>query len=180
MTLETIHLLYNYHYWRSARILQSCEALTPGQWNQALAPSWGSIHALLAHMVGAERIWLDRWKGVSAKALLPAESIPTLADVHLTWKQVEDEMRAFIDQCSDEHLEADLKYTNTSGITYSFPLGELMVHVVDHGTHHRGELVAMLTILGIPHPEDGLLNYLIERSRQKPQSLGQWQAPSTL
>jgi uncharacterized damage-inducible protein DinB len=39
-----------------------------------------------------------------------------------------------------------------------------MVHVVDHATHHRGELVAMLTILGIPHPDDGLLGYLIEHS----------------
>ncbi len=167
MTPDTIHLLYNYHYWRVARILQSCESLTPEQWDQPLAPSWGSVHALLVHMVAAEQIWLGRWKGVSAKTMTSTAALPKLADVRRAWNRVEAEIRAFIDRCDELQLGAELTYTNTKGKTYIFPLGELMLHVVDHATHHRGELVAMLTILDIPHPDDGLAGYLIDRSQQR-------------
>ncbi|MGH2521990.1 MAG: DinB family protein [Anaerolineales bacterium] len=37
-----------------------------------------------------------------------------------------------------------------------------MLHVANHGTHHRGELAAMLALLNAPHPEDDLLDYFIE------------------
>ncbi len=163
--LDTIHLLYDYHYWRSARVLKACEALTPSQWDQSLEPSWGSVHSLLAHMVAAEKIWLGRWKGVSARSLMPAEAVPALADVGLAWKDLEKEMRTFIDGCDESRLAANVTYTNTKGRTFSFPLWELMLHVVDHATHHRGELVAMLTMLKIPHPEDGLNTYLVSRTQ---------------
>ena len=166
MEPDTVHLLFNYHYWRAARMLSACEALTREQWDQPLAPSWGSVHALLVHMVAAEQIWLGRWKGVSAKAMPPAEALPELADVRRAWNQVEAELRAFLDQCNETRLRADITYTNTQGNTYTLPLGGLMLHVVDHATHHRGELVAMLTILDIPHPDDGLVGFLIDRSRR--------------
>ncbi len=165
-TLATIKLLYNYHYWRTERILNSCESLTTQQWDQSLAPSWGSIHGLLAHMVASEMIWMGRWKGVSATALMSPDEVPTFKDVRAKWALTELELRDFIEQCNEANLSKDLTYTNTKGKTYTLPLGSLMVHVVDHATHHRGELVAMLTILGVPHPDDGLLSYLIEQSAQ--------------
>jgi uncharacterized damage-inducible protein DinB len=164
MDPETVHLLYDYHYWRVRRLLDACEALTPRQWDEPLGPSWGSVHAVLAHMLAAEKIWLGRWKGVSAGALLAAEAVPTLAAVRQAWKGVEKELREFLKACDPARLKADLTYTNTKGKSFTLPLGGLMVHVVDHATHHRGELVTMLSLLGIPHPDDGLVGYLIERS----------------
>jgi uncharacterized damage-inducible protein DinB len=164
MNPETLQILYDYHYWRTDRLLDACQALTPQQWDEPLGASWGSVHALLAHMLAAEQIWLGRWKGHSAGALMPADSVPTLAAIRRTWKQVEDELREFLAACDEARLKADLTYTNTKGKKFSLPLGGLMMHVVDHATHHRGELVTMLSLLAIPHPEDGLNGYLIERS----------------
>jgi uncharacterized damage-inducible protein DinB len=115
-------------------------------------------------MVAAEMIWLGRWNGVSAPALMSADEVPTFKDVRSKWALIELELRDFIEQCDDARLRKNITYTNISGKTYTLQLGALMIHVVDHATHHRGELVAMLTILGIPHPDDGLVGYLIEQS----------------
>jgi uncharacterized damage-inducible protein DinB len=165
-TLATIQLLYNYHYWRIGRILNSDEELMAQHWDQPLTPSWGSVHGLLAHMLGAEKIWLGRWKGVSVPTMMSVDEVPTFKDLRNQWAVIEHELRDFIAHCDEACLNKDLTYTNTSGKTYTLPLGALMVYVVDHATHHRGELVAMLTILGISHPDDGLLGYLIEHSTQ--------------
>ena len=163
-TLATVKLIYDYHYWRIGRVLNSCEILTSQQWDQSFTPSWGSVHALLAHMVASELIWLGRWNGVSAPALMPAAEVPAFKDIRSKWALIELEVRDFIEQCDDARLAKDVTYTNTKGITHTLQLGALMMHVVDHATHHRGELVAMLTMLDVPHPEDGMLGYLIEQS----------------
>lgn len=165
VTQSTLTLLYDYHYWMTRQMLAACEALTPQQWDQALGHSWGSVHGVTAHMLAAEMIWLARWNGASPAALATAEDFPTLADVRRVWANVEADLRRFVSQCDDAQLAADLHYTNTRGEPFSVPLGALMLHVANHGTHHRGELVAMLTLLGIPHPQDDLLWYVLEKQK---------------
>jgi uncharacterized damage-inducible protein DinB len=114
-------------------------------------------------MLAAETIWLRRWQGLSPKALRRAEDLPTLADVRGEWALVEREVRGLIADCDEARLAADFTYTNTRGHTFTLPLGPVMLHVANHGTHHRGELVAMLAVLEQPHPEDDLLRYLLEK-----------------
>jgi uncharacterized damage-inducible protein DinB len=163
VTVQTLRFLYDYHYWMNARMLQACETLTPEQWDQPLGHSWGSVHGTLAHMLAAEVIWLARWRGHSPKTMLKAEAVPVLADVRAEWARVEADLRRFIGECDEARLVADFAWVNTRGLSFSAPLGPVMLHVANHGTHHRGELVAMLTLLGVPHPEDDLLWYINEQ-----------------
>lgn len=160
ITLSTLTLLYDYHYWANARFLSACEALTPAQWEQPLSHSWGSVHALLTHMLAAEILWLTRWKGESPTFLRQPEEFPTLAEMRREWSRVESDLCAFLRACDETRLNADLQYKTTQGVSQVSPLGQLMLHVANHGTHHRGELAAMLTLLGVPHAEDDLLFYL--------------------
>jgi uncharacterized damage-inducible protein DinB len=157
---STLALVYDYHYWMNAQMLAACEALTPEQWNRPLGHSWGNVHGLLAHMLAAEVIWLKRWQGESPRSLRQPEEFPTLEDLRRAWAELELEVRAFVAGCDDARLARDFSYTNTRGQAFSLPLGPVMLHVANHGTHHRGELVAMLAMLDVPHPEDDLLRYL--------------------
>lgn len=165
ITLSTLTLLYDYHYWANARFLAACEALTPEQWGRSLGHSFDSVHGLLAHLLAAETLWLSRWQGVSPTSLRQPEEFPTLADMRREWAVVEANLRGFLDQCDDLSLNCDLSYTTTKGEPHVQLLGELMLHVANHGTHHRGELAAMLALLGMPHAEDDLLYYLRERRK---------------
>lgn len=173
VTLSTVRFLYDYHYWMNAQMLAACEALTPEQWDRPLGHSWGSVHGVLAHMLAAEIIWLARWQDATPAALRRAEEFPSLADVRQAWATVESELRAFLAGCDEARLRADFTYTNTRGRTFTVPFGPLLLHVANHGTHHRGELAAMLARLEAPHPEDDLLRYLLERpDRARPAQAG--------
>ena len=163
LTAKTLAFLYDYHYWMNARLLTACEALTPEQWDQPLGHSWGSVHGTCAHMLAAEVIWLARWRGHSPKALLQAEEVPALPDVRAGFARTEADLRDFLSTCDETRLVQDFSWINTRGQPFSAPLGPVMLHVANHGTHHRGELVAMLAILGVPHPEDDLLWYIFEQ-----------------
>ncbi len=167
ITRSTLNLIYDYHYWITRRLLAACEALTPEQWTHSHGHSWDSVHGLVTHMLTAEIIWLARWQGVSPTTLRRKEELPTLADVRREWAVVESDVRAFLAACNDPRLNQPLTYTNTRGEQFTVILGQLMLHLANHGTHHRGELVAMLALLERPHPEDDLLWYLLE---QRPKS----------
>ncbi len=165
ITHSLIAILYDYHYWANARLLRACEALTPEQWDKSLGPSWDSVHGLVAHMLAAEIIWLSRWQGESPRALSQAADFPTLSEARQAWAKVEANLRAFVADCDDARLNEPLTYTNTRGETHTLMLGHLMLHVANHGTHHRGELAAMLTMLNVTHPEEDLLIYVLEQRR---------------
>ncbi len=158
--LATIKLLFDYHYWANANCLRACETLTTEQWDKPLGPSWGSVHSLLTHMLAAEYIWVARWEGNSKVGHFKPEDYPALANLRVRWAIIETRARTFIAQCDDARLAADLNYQTTKGDPQAQPLGDLMLHLTNHGTHHRGELAALLTLLGVPHPEDDLLFYL--------------------
>lgn len=162
VTQSTLILLYDYHYWITHQLLEACQALTPEQWTRSQGHSWDSVHGLVTHMLTAEMIWLARWQGSSPAGLRRKEELPTLGEVRREWAMVEQDMRAFLATCDDLRLNQPLTYTNTRGEQFTVRLGHLMLHLANHGTHHRGELVAMLALLGVPHPQDDLLWYLLE------------------
>ena len=120
------------------------------------------MHGLLAHMLAAEIIWLARWNGQSPAALRQASEFPALADVRRAGLAVGQQLRAFLRACDDFRLAQAVTYQNTRGQEFTFPLGRLMLHLANHGTHHRAEAAAMLAVLEVAHPEDDLLLYFIE------------------
>jgi len=163
LTAQTLQFLYDYHYWMTAKMLKACDTLTPEQWTKPMGHSWGSVHGVVVHMLAAELIWYARWQGETPTRLAQTTDYPTLAEVRPVWAAMEQKVRAFIAQCDETRLNADWSWTNTRGQHFSAPLGQVMLHVANHATHHRGELVGMLALLGVEHAEDDLLWYILEQ-----------------
>jgi uncharacterized damage-inducible protein DinB len=164
---EYLQHLYNYNYWANHRILYAAERLTEEQLHQQQGHSWGSIHATLLHMMNAEWIWLQRWKGESPRVFPSLADYPTLAALRERWRELEAEVRTFVADQTQQSLLEVITYTSTVGETFSMALWKMLVHVPNHNTHHRGELAAMFASLDAPHPEEDWLHYFLEMSGQR-------------
>ena len=81
--------------------------------------------------------------------------------------QVEREMRAFVDRQTEESLLKEIHYTNFAGLALHVPLWQMLMHVPNHETHHRGELAGMFALMEVPHPEDEVIQYFLDLSGQK-------------
>lgn len=154
--------IYRYSYWANKRILKAAEGLTEEQLFRDLGHSWGSVHGMLLHITNAEWIWLRRWQGISPTQFPDAEEFPTLEALRSRWSDIEREMFAFLNTQNEEDLSREVSYTSTVGKRFTMPLIQMMLHVPNHGTHHRGELAAMLTALGMEHEENDMLYYFQE------------------
>jgi uncharacterized damage-inducible protein DinB len=159
--------LYEYHYWANRQFMDTAAGLNSEQLFQPQGHSWGSLFGVLLHMTHAEWIWLMRWKGISPAALPAQDQFPDLSSVRTRWNGLETEIMDFIRSLNSARLQQEIAYTNTSGNYYRLPLWQLMVHVPNHATHHRGELAAMFALMDIPHPEDDWLYYFLSTTGQR-------------
>ncbi len=158
---------YDYTYWANQRYFAVAEGLSEEQLFREQGHSWGNVHGILVHMMSSEWVWFQRWHGTSPKGHLDAAEYPTLGELKKRWSEVEADMRAFIDGQTDASLQAPLTYSNFRGETFHVPLWQMLVHVVNHETHHRGELAAVYALMDVQHPEDEMIQYFLTTSGQK-------------
>ncbi|HXT86146.1 MAG TPA: DinB family protein [Verrucomicrobiae bacterium] len=146
MTLEDARLLYAYNSWANHRVLDACTPLDAAKIAQNLHSSFPSVRDTLRHIMLAEWLWLERWLGRSCG--FPADEFPDLASLRSRWQKIETDLNAFVQQLSAADLERIVEYKNTKGHTFSNPMWQMLQHVVNHGTYHRGQITTMLRQLG--------------------------------
>lgn len=162
MELDLIRSLFAYNRWANQRLLAQARMLPPALARQRFGASFDSVHGTLAHILAGEVIWLSRWRGQGRPRLLAAEDFQHLAELEDHWQRQDREMEAFLAGLTSGQLQSIVRYTNSRGESREHPLWQTMLHVVNHGTHHRSELADMLTRAGYPPPATDLIVYFHE------------------
>lgn len=160
--------LYGYHHWATDRVFQGFADVTTLQLADAWGGSFGSGRALLRHVVGVERLWCERWTGESPPALPDYPRTWAGRDYAEEWRAIRGEQMRFLEEVSRDRLAGELSYVNVKGERWTYPLTDVLVHVVNHGTYHRGQLTHLLRDLGRPGIATDYLMYcdaMRQRSR---------------
>ena len=159
MDLESIRELYGYNRWANARSLEAAAAVSTEDFTREVGGSFASLRGTLAHMYGAEWIWLQRWKGISPRQLPFSLEFPDVASIRSRWQAVENERQVFLDALDPARLAEVLSHVNLQGQTFAYPLRRMLQHVVNHGTYHRGQITTLLRQLGAAPLATDLLLY---------------------
>ncbi len=146
--LTTLRELIDYNTWARDRQLKACAALTQEQFLRPMGNSFSSLRDTLAHLVGAEWVWLERWRGRSPKKLPDGWEFPDLAAIEQRWRDVERGVRDYLARLDEEALTRPLTYVNLKGETWTYPLWRTLIHLVNHQTYHRGQVTTLLRQLG--------------------------------
>lgn len=159
--------LYAYNLWANRRMFSVLEKLSEARFVAEVQSSFPSIRESVFHILAAEWIWLKRWKGASPRASVPNpnasartwngmtpgdkptyEELASVAALRAFAESLEQERQEFLDTLSDDQLQGYLSYTDMAGKPFSMPLVELMQHLVNHGTYHRGQVTTLLRQVG--------------------------------
>jgi uncharacterized damage-inducible protein DinB len=165
MTRAEAQTLIDYNYWARDRLLDAVQPLSPEQFTLDLGSSFRSVRDTLAHLHAAEWIWYRRWIGESPTALPPADRFPDLDSVASAWRDLEVQIRAYFSPLDDRALERVIDYKSTVGVAGASPLWQMLQHVVNHQTYHRGQVTTMLRQMGAAPPKAmDLIAFYRERS----------------
>ena len=166
MNVSEIQHLYKYTEWANGLVLDAAEKLSSDQLLKNVQISHQSILGTLAHMAGAEWIWLERWHGEAPTGPdvwkpWTTEQCTSLQQLRAKWQPIVDKRNAYLANLSDSRLASDLSFKRLNGEQYTLPLVQQMLHVVNHATLHRGQVVGMIRQHGITPPATDLLFYLM-------------------
>ena len=138
-----------YHVWAGGLLADCILALEPQLPTQPVPSSFPSLHETLLHMWDAESIWWQRMK-LQEQIVRPREQ-PT-DDTRVVIKGLMEQSRqwaGWVQDAQPHMLEHAFIYYNSKREKFKQPVWQMLLHLFNHGTYHRGQIVTMLRQLGI-------------------------------
>jgi uncharacterized damage-inducible protein DinB len=166
MNIDDIRLLYDFNAWANDRTIDACAPLAPEQFTRDLASSFRSVRDTLAHIYGAQWVWLERWHGRIPTALPSAADFPDLHTVRRRFIEIDRNMVDFAASLNADDLHRIVQYKTVAGTAQAQPLWQMLQHVANHSTYHRGQVTTLLRQLGAKATSTDLIAFYRERATQ--------------
>jgi uncharacterized damage-inducible protein DinB len=161
---DALGRLLEYTKWANHKVVRAAATLRVDDFRRDLGSSHGGVRGTLTHILGAEWIWLERWKGVSPGRLLDEGEFPDILALRSRWKAVEEHRDSWFKNLPETAVRQKVRYQNTEGKTYEAPLWQLVQHLANHSTYHRGQAMAMMKMLGAKTVSTDILFWDRERA----------------
>ncbi len=164
MTNADLRILLEFNYWARDRMLAPVAALPADQLLKPLGSSFSSVRDTVVHIYSAEWVWCERWHGSSPTSPLNPLDYPDVGTLAAAWRQLETRVRGFVEGLGDEGIARAIEYRQMNGQPFSSPVWQMVQHVVNHGTYHRGQVSTLLRQLGGAPASTDLIAFYRERT----------------
>jgi len=151
----------DFNTWANERVLKAAVALTPEELEHDFKTSDKSVIGTLVHCYRAERIWLKRL--TNEKADFKVEGDNTLVALQQNWPPLLAGWSTWARELTDEAAAGTFSYSDLKGNPWTQPIWTIVMHVVTHSTHHRGQAVGFIRSLGHTPPNVDLITFSRER-----------------
>jgi len=164
VTPKDVQRLFAYNAWAFDRVWGCVERLSDEQFVREVDYSRGSVRNQMLHIATAIERWMQRLKGDSPTPGRAAESYPTRGSVRTQWEQTKAELDAYLATLDQAKLdEIVVGRLAGRGADYASRRSDLLLHLANHGTDHRAQVLAILhSEFQVPTVEQDMVLYLIE------------------
>jgi len=161
----TLRDLLLYMLWADRLTLAAVRRVKPEDLTRDAGVSFGSVLGTLSHTLGSQRLWLSRFLGNPLTTRPGPDDYPDLQAWIAGWEEAASHIEAFLAGLSDEQLASPLTWASIpDGTVYTLPLWQAVIHLVNHTTYHRGQVVSLLRQMGYPVPQTDLIVFFNERA----------------
>jgi uncharacterized damage-inducible protein DinB len=152
MNLAYMQTLLDYHYWARDIILDSVSVLSHERFTAPVESSFTSLRDTVAHIYAADWIWYTRWIGEAPTSLIAYDQFPDATSIRTAWKGLEGKVRPFVDNLGEAGVHRMFDYKLLNGAPDTAPFWQMLVHVVNHASYHRGQVTTLLRQVGATAP----------------------------
>ena len=166
MTAAEARLHLRYSAWASRRLVEAVGAVPDTDFEKTVGISHGSLLGTLAHILWADWLWFTRVVEPMEK---PGQTREVLETV---WPELQDKWVAWAERAGDPEINRIVEYRSiVDGQMARTPAWQIVLHVVNHATLHRGQAMGMLRQMGVAPPHTDLMNYYRELAAAAPTSV---------
>lgn len=159
ITTDLALMHFDFAAWAAARLVGAAAKLSEEELTRDFKHADKSVLGTLVHTFAADRVWLARVRGQ-----VPGRFLDPARDMHLPvlqsdWPAVYAGWTEYLKMQTNESLLQRISYKDLKGNPWETPLWQIVLHVVNHGSHHRGQVSAMLRAMGHAPPDVDLIYY---------------------
>ena len=159
LTSDLLLTHLNYSEGALQRLLEAPSDLQPEELSRDHGTADKSVLGMLAPVLAADRHWLARVRGQEPELFID-ESDYSLEVLRREWPAIHQGWRDWLATLSMEGIAGPIHYSDLKGRPYATPAWQIVLHVVNHGTHHRGQISRFLRRIGQrPRPLDLIAYY---------------------
>ncbi|MBS1827161.1 MAG: DinB family protein [Acidobacteria bacterium] len=148
LSRDVARIHFAYSAWASARMVEAASRLTEEELNRDHKSADKSVLGTLVHVFAADRVWYARVTGAPITKFID-ESDYQLTVLQTEWPGLHQWWTEYLDTAD---LSAIISYKDMKGNSHQSPLWQILLHVINHGTHHRGMVAAMMRAMGHAPP----------------------------
>ena len=146
---ELLKQLASYNTWAHQKVTGVIVSLPEEKQIAEVPSSFNSLYKTLLHMWDTESCWWQRMK-LNERIIGPSEDFHgTMKDIVNGLIQQSKQWEEWVNNASDMMLDHVFQYQNSRKEHFKQPLYQMLLHVFNHSTYHRGQLVNMLRQLGV-------------------------------
>ena len=158
MTPAEIRTHLKYSTWASTRLLNAAKKLSPDDLTRNVGVSHGSILGTLSHIHFADRVWYSRVVDPNEPVIRESD----LATLEKEWPAIQRKWEAWAEGLQDADLGRMIPCKSMEGVAYEIAAEKTVLHLVNHDSLHRGQVMGMIRQLGIAPPPTYLMMYFRE------------------
>jgi len=151
--LEQLRKNFEYDRWANDRYGKALSAMTP---------SPEKAVKILGHILFAKDVWLARLLGEDLSRFSSPFPEQNLPDCLKKLELVQDKWGRYLAGSTEASLAETVLYTNLQGKKFRNKVQNILVHVVNHSSYHRGQLAPLVTAAGGQRPDTDYIGYVIE------------------
>jgi uncharacterized damage-inducible protein DinB len=166
MIIKLLHPLYHYNSWANRRLVRYAARLSPRQLNAPNTLSHGSALLALFHIADAERSWRLACQDGAFPGVYLHDQLPRrLAALRTFWRDEAVQWLAFVTSLTERQVNRPVQYRWGRSRPRRQTLWQILLHVVNHGTQHRGEIAYSLAECGHSPGDRDFISFASGRSR---------------
>ena len=145
--------------WADDSMLAALSQASPDQIHQDRGSSFKSLFDTLNHVYLAELVWLTRVQGNPEAKLADLPAPADLKALAQAWPALHQTWIDWVGPLSTGDLQKTLTLRTAQGAEFPVPLWQIVLHMVNHGSYHRGQVATMLRQSGLKPPGTDLLTF---------------------
>lgn len=138
-----------FNQWANKRLSDTILTLSQEQQEQPVPNSFPGLKSTLLHMWDAESIWWQRLKLVENVVKPSASGEFSTEEVVSSILHHDKQWLDWITDASGSAIDHVFAYQNTKKEQFKQPVYQMLLHLFNHNTYHRGQIVTMFHHLGV-------------------------------
>ncbi|WP_075981339.1 DinB family protein [Bacillus massilinigeriensis] len=146
---------FDYHTWATEKLLNHLDELPKELFSKEIDSVFHSIKETFEHIYTIDRLWLDRLQGNNLT--MKKVEFLCIEEAKEEFKYLHSHLKRYLEESDIGDVAV---YNNSTGKKFENKIEDCFIHIINHGTYHRGNITAMIRSLGYKSISTDYIFYL--------------------